>query len=682
MNINIILQARYGSSRLPGKIFKKLSGKYVIEHVVNRLKKCQKINNIIVATTTNKEDDIIANFCKNNNIIFYRGDENNVLDRYYNTALISNTDIIVRATCDCPLIDYKLIDEMIDIFLEKKIQHYRVKYYNGEYAFPDGFENAGIFTFKALEDAYKNAKTNYEKEHVQPYIIKNYETIEHEIIFKKKYSNLDFDNLHLSLDTQKDYILLENIFKNVYEKNNNFDMHDVLDYLNNNTHLLVNDISNLNVFDGAGQKLYIQAKKIIPGGTQLLSKRPEMFLPNAWPAYYQKASGFEITTLDGIKFKDFSYMGIGSCILGYKDVDVNREVHSSIDMGNMCTLNTPKEVVLTNMLLKLHPWADMARYTRSAGEACAMAIRIARASCKKDKVAFCGYHGWHDWYLASNWNEGNDLSTHLLKGLSPVGVPQNLKNTAFPFKYNKINELLSILEKHDIGTIIMEPQRGEKPKNNFLKNIRNLCDEKNIILIFDEVTSAFRTNTGGIHLKLDVTPDMTIFGKAMSNGYPIASVIGKKKYMSAAEDSFISSTFWTEDIGYAAAIATITKHQKMNVGEHIQKLGMYFQEKLHDVGIKTGIDIDINGLPSLTSWNFKYDNSLEVKTLFIQKMLKRYILAKNSLYLSYSHKKKDIDYYLSNINDVFNELKEAIDNNNVSSQLIGPIVHNGFTRLT
>ena len=526
--ISIIIQVRCGSSRLPGKVMKPLSDKMVIEHVIERLNRCKNVNNIIIATTTNIEDDEIAEFCSKNDILFYRGSENNVLERYYQTALISNSDIILRITCDCPLVDPIIVDKMITNFKKLQIDHYQMEYYNGNQAFPDGFD-CEIFTFKALKNAFLNANLPEEKEHVSPYIRKHYNTQKYKIKLEKEYNNLDLTTMHLSLDTEEDYEVLQNIFNNVYTKKNKFTIYDVLEYLNDNPNILKND-TEIDVFNGKGQELYKEAKKIIPGGTQLLSKRPEMFLPNHWPAYYQKATGIEIVTLDGVKMKDFSYMGIGASILGYKDEDVNRAVHKAVDRGSMSTLNCPSEVELTKLLLDLHPWAEMARYTRASGEACNMAIRIGRAASNKDKIAFCGYHGWHDWYLASNWNNGDDLKEHLLSGLSAIGVPKALKDTAFPFNYNKIEELIEIIKNHDIGCIIMETQRSESPKDNFLHKVRELCDSHNIILIFDEVSASFRINTGGLHLLHGVNPDMAIFGKSLGNGYPIAAVIGKKMY--------------------------------------------------------------------------------------------------------------------------------------------------------
>ena len=288
---------------------------------------------------------------------------------------------------------------------------------------------------------------------------------------------------------------------------------------------------------GKSQELYKKAKRLIPGGTQLLSKRSEMFLPEQWPAYYKKAKGIEIWDLEDNKFIDMSIMGIGSCILGYADEDVNRAVIDAVKAGSMATLNCPEEVELAELLLKLNPWADMARFARTGGEAVTVAVRIARAYAGKDKIAFCGYHGWHDWYLAANLADDANLDGHLLPGLEPLGVPRGLKGTSIPFKYNQIDELEHIINNNDIGVIVMEPIRHYQPEDNFLGKVRKIADEVNAVLIFDEITSGWRLNVGGAHLLYDVYPDIAVYGKAMSNGYPMAAVVGVREVMDAAQST-------------------------------------------------------------------------------------------------------------------------------------------------
>ncbi len=431
-----------------------------------------------------------------------------------------------------------------------------------------------------------------------------------------------------------------------------------------------------------GLALWNKAKKIIPGGTQLLSKRSEMFLPDQWPSYYKKAKGVEIWDLDDNHYYDMSIMGVGACILGYSDEDVNNAVKNVIDNGSMATLNSPEDVELAELLLKIHPWAEAVRYARTGGEMMAIAVRIARAYTKQDKIAFCGYHGWHDWYLASNLADKANLDGHLLHGLDPNGVPRGLTNTAIPFEYNNIKKLESIVKENKIGVIIVEPIRHQKPENDFLKKVRKIADEINAVLIFDEITAGWRLTVGGSHLLFEVTPDLMVMAKAMSNGYPMASVIGKANIMDAAQTSFISSTYWTERIGPAAAIATINKMQRYNIPAHLNKIGSLIGEGW--IKLAKTYDLNITILPpnALVTFSFDYENVQELKTLFIQEMLNRGYLASTSVYISYAHTENIVTEYLNAVDEVFGIIKDAIDRNNVYSLLKGPIVHRGFQRLT
>lgn len=432
-----------------------------------------------------------------------------------------------------------------------------------------------------------------------------------------------------------------------------------------------------------GISLWNKAKTLIPGGTQLLSKRSEMFLPGKWPSYYERAKGIEIWDLDGKKYIDMSIMGIGSCILGYADSDVNRAVKKVIDAGSMNTLNSPEEVELANLLLKLHPWAGMVRYARGGGEAMAIAVRIARAFSKRDALAFCGYHGWADWYLCANLADKSNLDGQLLPGLKPLGVPRSLKGTALPFHYNRIEELEKIVKKHDIGIIVMEPIRHQEPENNFLMNVRKIADKINAVLIFDEVSSGWRMSLGGAHLLYKVYPDIAVFSKAMSNGYPMAAIIGKREIMQKAQDTFISSTYWTERIGPTAALATIKKIIEKKVPSHLKRVGKLIGEGWQTLAKKHTLDISVQGPPYFITFSFDYGkDTMALKTLFTQEMLKRGYLAGNTVYVSYAHKTPYIKPYLIKVDEVFKVIKQAIDTNRVYESLEGPVAHRGFNRLT
>jgi len=436
-------------------------------------------------------------------------------------------------------------------------------------------------------------------------------------------------------------------------------------------------------FNGKGQKLWKKAKTLIPGGNHLLSKRPEMFLPDHWPTYYSKAKGAYIWDLDGRKYLDMCIMGIGACMLGYADKDVDTAVTKAIQRGQASTLNVPEEVELAELLTSLHPWADMARFGRSGGETMAIAVRIARAHTNKDVIAFCGYHGWTDWYLATNLKDPKGLNDHLLAGLLPRGVPQGLRGTILPFHYNKIEELERIVAENEgkIAAIVMEPIHGEEPRDDFLQKVRAIADRINAVLVFDEITMGFRLTLGGAHLLYAVDPDMAIFSKGMGNGYAMSAIIGRREVMQAAQGTFISSTNWTEAIGPVAALATIRKMKKVDLARRLKMTGRKVREIWERMSHKHDVPVSISGVDAMLYFKFEKENSLAIKTLFVQEMLRRGILASDRFYASYAHTPAHIKQYERAMDEVFEILAQAIASGTVEKQLLGPVAHAGFQRL-
>ncbi len=433
----------------------------------------------------------------------------------------------------------------------------------------------------------------------------------------------------------------------------------------------------------SGQKLWLKAKKIIPGGNMFLSKRPEMFLPNGWPTYYSKAKDCYIWDLDNKKYLDASIMGVGTNLLGYANRLIDNSVKSAIIKGNLSSLNSPEEVMLAEKLIKIHPWFDMVKFARTGGEANAIAIRIARAYSGKDNIAICGYHGWHDWYLSTNLQNKNSLNEHLLPGLSTKGVSSKLKNTVYPFKYNDLNNLKSIIKKNKIGVIIMEVYRNIPPNKNFLKNVKKLSEKNGIVLIFDECTSGFRETYGGIHKKYKVYPDIAIFGKALGNGYAITSIIGKKEVMQHAQDSFISSTFWTEKIGYVAALKTLEVMKKEESWKIVKNVGDMIKSKWKQIANENNIAIDIMGTSAIPNFKILNLNNdwKKYKTYISQEMLKQNILASNSIYVCTKHNEKILNKYFENLDTIFNKIRMIDSENSIDYELDGPVCHEGFKRL-
>lgn len=669
-----IVQARMGSTRLPNKVMKPIAGVPMIELLLTRLSRSIEMNQIVVATSVDERNRPLVEHVRKLGYACEQGSENDVLDRFMQAARIHQADVVVRITGDCPLVDPNLVDEVIRRFKASNVDYFSNI---SPPTYPDGLD-IEVFTFKALEQAAQETSKPFDREHVTPYLRdpKRFATagIQH---------NQDLSALRWTVDEPADFAVIEKVFQHFYPRTD-FNWIEILklqhrhpEIFNINQHLIRNEGASM----GTGQKLWKRAKQVIPGGNMLLSKRAEMFLPDLWPAYFSKAKGCKIWDLDGNEYIDMSIMGIGTNTLGYGNQEIDDAVRSTVDAGNMSTFNCPEEVYLAEKLIELHPWAHMVRFARSGGEANAIAIRIARAATGKDKVAICGYHGWHDWYLSANLGDDKNLAGHLLPGLEPNGVPQSLRGSVFPFNYNNFSELEALVKTHDIGVIKMEVVRNHGPEDNFLHKVRQLATERGIVLIFDECTSGFRQTFGGLHKQYGVEPDMAMFGKAMGNGYGITATIGKREVMEAAQTTFISSTFWTERIGPTAALKTLEVMGRVKSWEQITQTGLDITAKWKALAQKHGLSITTTGLPALTGFTINSPNALAYKTLITQEMLGKGYLAGTSVYVCTEHTPQVVTNFFDALDPVFALIKACEEGRDVMSLLKGPVCHAGFKRL-
>ena len=430
-----------------------------------------------------------------------------------------------------------------------------------------------------------------------------------------------------------------------------------------------------------GSELWQKAKTLIPGGSMLLSKRAEMYLPAGWPAYFSRTSGCTVWDLDDRAYLDVGLMGVGTNILGYSHPKVDEAVRRTIDAGNLSTLNAPEEVYLAEALIALHPWAGMARFTRSGGEACAVAVRIARAASGKDKVAFCGYHGWHDWYLSANLGEDDSLDGHLLPGLEPNGVPRALRGSSIPFRFNDLEGLTAIMQDDAVGVIFMEVQRSDPPAPGFLEAVRALATKHGAVLEFDECTSGFRRALGGMHLHYGVDPDIATFGKTLGNGYAINAIIGRAEVMQAAQSTFISSTFWTERIGPTAALATLKVMADEDAPARVHAIGEAVQQRWLDTAQAAGLEISVGGLPALANYSVVGLDPLLVKTYVTSRLLDEGFLGGLSVYASIAHTDTVLDQYFTAVSKVMIELAQ-LDDAGLRRLLPDGTAQGGFARLT
>ena len=431
---------------------------------------------------------------------------------------------------------------------------------------------------------------------------------------------------------------------------------------------------------GLGQKLWKEAKNIIPGGNMFLSKKSEMFLPGLWPSYFKSAKGCLVKDLDNRSYYDMT-MSIGTNILGYSNPSVNKAVINAVRQSNMSTFNAREEVLLAKKLIKMHKWAGGVKFARTGGEANALSLRIARSYCKKTNVAVCGYHGWHDWYLSANLNKQDNLDQHLLEGLSTIGVPKELKNTVFPFEYSDYKEFLYIVKNKKIGIVKMEVSRSYDADYHFLKFVRRECKKRNIVLIFDECTSGFRQTFGGIHKKYNIIPDIAIFGKSLGNGFAISAIIGKKNVMKSSIDSFTSSTFWGERVGYVAALETLSQMEKLKSWKKISELGIYFRKRIKEIAKKNNIAIEIKGLIAIPNFYIKGDKNNIYKTFITQEMLRKGFIFNNAVYISIVHNKKIFEKFFKVLNNIFKIINKNKTTKNIKKLLEGKESISGFKRL-
>ena len=481
----------------------------------------------------------------------------------------------------------------------------------------------------------------------------------------------------------------KNQFKSVLDKIKNFKNNNKFDKYYQDLDIddkLINDprfwpkSKNKKIKKYKTYEKWIKNKNVVNGGVGLLSKRPDQFLPVGWPTYYTKAKNCFIWGSEGQKFIDFSLMGVGTNILGYSDSEINKVAIQKIEESNSSTLVSEEEKMLAEELISAHPWSGKTIFARSGAEANTIALRVARLNNDKKGVAVCGYHGWHDWYLAANFKKDKIKYIHL-EGLATDGIPDDLGKYVYPFKFNDLGSFKEIIKKHkNVGIVFMEVERNLKLKIKFLKGIKKICEEKNLILIFDECSSGFRETYGGLHLKYKIDPDIAVFGKSIANGIPLTVVIGSKNIMDKASKSFISSTFWSDTMAPAVGLATLKKMKKIKSWKKITKTGKIIKKKWKQLARKYKLKIIVSGIDAMPTFQFKSKKNWYYRNYLVQEFLKNKILATNTVYCCVHHEKY-LNIYFKILEKIFFEISKFEKNLNVSDFLEYPTANQGFERL-
>lgn len=670
-DVLVVIQARMGSTRLPGKVLLQLRGKTVLEILHTRLQKSALVDHIVLAVPDSPASAPLVEEGARLGIDVRVGPDQDVFNRFKKVIDEYEPSHIVRITADCPLVDWVWVDTLIS-----EVTGSGTDYGWVGPDFPDGLD-AECFSRNTFERLDALALTRDEREHVTMRVWR-------EDGIRKVNLNPGFSGaqIRLTLDEPEDYEVLQAVCEKVNPTEVTAEQLVSL-YRSNpkifepNKNITRDEGSRM----GKGKKLWKRAERAIAGGNMLLSKHPGQFGSNNWPVYFEKAQGVRVTDLDGREFLDFGLMGVGTNILGYGHPIVDQAVQKAIAWGNMSSLNCKEEVLLAEELLRLHPWSDKARFTRSGGEAGALAVRIARAASGKPDVAVCGYHGWHDWYLSANLEAPDSINEMHLPGLGTAGIPEVLSGTTTTFAVNDLDRLRERFSTHNLGAVVMEVERNIEPAPGFLEGVRDLCTEHGAVLIFDECSSGFRNNLGGLHLQRGVNPDLCILGKTLGNGYAINALLGTDSVMAAIHKTFVSSTFWSERIGSVAGLATLQVMEQQDAPARITEIGKRIRKIWTEAGAAHGLEVEVLGLPALSNFQIQGIAPSILKSVLVEQFLKKGFLAGPYFFASLAHTDSLISKYEAATHEIFEEISLAHVSGSLSQLVDGGPAGLGISRI-
>lgn len=674
-----IIQSRMGSSRLPGKTLADLHGKPMLEQLIERVRASRHVQEIVIATTTEPRDDVLVEFARARGLRFSRGSEQDVLDRFYQAAKQFGVDEIVRVTPDCPLMDPDVIDAVVEAH---RSGGYEYTSNTVRRTFPDGLD-VEVFSFSALERAWREAARASEREHVTPYL-----RVPDRFRVGSVEGAEDLSSFKWSVDTDRDLAFMRAIYARLSASGRVFRWSEVLNLLKKEPALsAVNQDSTVNegyyrslVNDPPvalrarslrlGAQWQARARRLIPGGSQTLSKGPTQFVQGVAPGFLTRGQGARVWDADGNEYIDYS-LALGPIILGYNHPAVNTAVEGQLKNGTAFSLPHPLEVELAEQLAEIIPCAERVRFGKNGSDVTAGAVRLARAVTGRDMIACCGYHGWQDWYI----------------GTTPrnLGVPESVRALTRPFEYNNLESLWKIFRENPgrVAGVILEPMGVIEPRERFLEEVRDLAHREGALLIFDEMLTGFRLALGGAQEYFGVTPDLACFGKAMANGLPLSALVGRREVMDRLEELFFSFTFGGETLSLAAGLATVNVLRAQPVIRHLWAQGKQLQDGFNVLAKHFKIERHARcaGLPPRTVVSFQDEEgreSLDLKSLFQQECCKRGVLFTGSHNMSLGHGEAEIDHTLHVYRDALGILAEALREGSVERRLEGPAVQPVF----
>ena len=674
-----IIQARYGSSRLRGKVMADIAGRPMFWHAWARASAARMVDLAVVATSNTPADDVVAAYCEAQNIPCYRGSEKDVLDRFYFCARHFDAEVVVRMTADCPLADSAVIDEVCEAFLRTGVDY---ACNCVRYTYPDGLD-VEVFSHEALGNAWGNATEPLHREHVTPYI-RFGNSFSHYCVEDSQ----DNSHLRFTVDVAEDLDFVRRVY-GFFHPRLDFSYREVLDCLSKHSELteinkamVTNEGYYMNIYDNASgapvqprsmeqsEVWLARARQVIPGCAQTFSKGYTQHVRGVSPLFLSEGKGSHVRDVDGNDYVDY-IQGLLPNILGYANEEVDAAVAGRISRGHSFSLPHPLEVELAERLCRIIPCAEMVRFGKNGSDATAGAVRAARAFTGRERIACCGYHGWQDWYIGSTTRR--------------KGVPGAVQELTDRFAYNDLESLDRCLLAHpgEYAAVIMEPFNFTEPAPGFLEGVRALAHKHGALLIFDEICVGFHFGLGGAQKLFGVIPDLATFGKAMGNGYPISCIVGRRDVMAVFEEIFFSFTFAGEVASMAAAMKVLDILERGGVIERIAANGKRLQDGFNVMAARAGLGSRLCcvGRPSWSLIRFMEDDggdSALLRTLFQQEMAKRGILIISSHNVCAALTEADIEKTLAVYAEVFKLIRGWVDAGNLELRLEGPIIQPVF----
>ena len=678
-----VIQARLGSTRLPGKALLDVAGRPMLSHVIERARAIPGVDGVVLATTVNPLDDALVDFARRGDIPWVRGSENDVLDRFHVVVTEHPCDVIVRVTPDCPLLDPRVSGLVLAEYLRREPG---VDYASNVHppTYPDGLDTE-IFSRDALERAWREAALASDREHVTPYIWKNPDRFR----LVNVTADADRSGLRWTVDEKADLEFVRAVYARL-GAGAIFGLDDVLALLRRepaladiNTGFRRNEgyaksVSAEGIAMGGGSKRSLarseawfrRAEKVIPSCTQTFSKGHTQFVHGVAPLFLARGKGSHVWDVDGNEYVDYP-MALGPIVLGYDDPDVNAAVIAQVADGVTFSLSHPLEVEVAELLTEIVPCAEMVRFGKNGSDATSGAVRAARAFTDREMIACCGYHGWQDWYIGTTTRHR--------------GVPRAVRELTRTFQYNDAASLESLLSAHpgQFAAVIMEPVGVIEPRDGFLERVAELTRAHGAVLIYDEIVTGFRIALGGAQERFRVTPDLACFGKAMANGYPLSAVVGRRDVMQVFDEIFFSFTLGGEAVSLAAARATMTKLSAKNVIEHLWRQGARIRDGYNRMAKAAGLEertrcIGLAPRTVVTFTDATGTDSLAMKSLWQQEMIKRGILVGAGFNICYAHGDDDVEATLAACGEALSVLARAVADRMVETSLEGPVIQPVF----